>query len=270
MHSIAHALNQKEDPVQFLQTIADLASVNMDLAKAVNFPDDNVSDLRALLQGRLSKCTSYDQTINALTHLMPKELVREVVNTRKEIATYDFSKMDKSKMLDSRTLRREAEGYKNHNGLNFDPLTEDEEEPESLPPKRRKRENVSTLAVGVEDEDDVLEARAHFEEVSALVAAAAHTRPCFFCRKDGHRVRECPELQDANGGTIPFCVFCRSKDHTVNSCTSLKEHKCKKCGKKGHSGVRCPTNTCSVCGELGHRPFQCPNKRSGSKNAQGR
>ncbi|GJQ73304.1 hypothetical protein Trydic_g13675 [Trypoxylus dichotomus] len=98
---------------------------------------------------------------------------------------------------------------------------------------------------------------------------------CFNCRKSGHNLSECPNLnenmqQEMIGTGI--CFKCGSTEHTHYECKvvrtdSYKHATCFICHKQGHISRQCPDNqkglypkggACRICGDVTHLKKDCP------------
>ena len=262
--SLSTALSATKSDFEFIQTLSNLAGTTLDLRKAVSYPPESTSDLRVLVGNRLNRCSSHHQALNALTNLMPKDLVRQVETTRRETSTFDFNGMDPKSLQQSHALRQRASTMKAR--TSFTPNSEDEEE-EAVPQtdartKRRKSsrksEDLSTfeahnsvpfstaipnLEIDSDDEDRavhaVAEHLAHAESCAAFTVAALHDRSCHFCRKPDHVVRRCPDLLDESGVQRPYCPFCREAGHLVTKCPKLAITVCRICQRRGHTPTTC-------------------------------
>lgn len=97
---------------------------------------------------------------------------------------------------------------------------------------------------------------------------------CFNCRKAGHNLSECPELNKDLISTAGsgICFKCGSTEHTHFECRVVKGQefkfaKCFICQEQGHISRQCPDNAkglypkggaCRVCGDVTHLKKDCP------------
>lgn len=96
---------------------------------------------------------------------------------------------------------------------------------------------------------------------------------CFHCRKAGHMLSECPDLnKDASTNGTGICFKCGSTEHTHFECkvTKGEEFKfasCFICREQGHIARQCPDNPkglypqgggCRICGDVTHLKKDCP------------
>ena len=115
---------------------------------------------------------------------------------------------------------------------------------------------------------------------------------CYHCRKQGHAVAQCPELNASSSKEVrqenaqKICFKCGSIEHGLYQCPKLK-HKndtdlpfasCFVCHQKGHLAKHCEQNTkgiyvnggcCKNCGSNQHRATECPNKKKSKTSERG-
>ena len=283
--AISDALNAASGDFKFLQTVASMADVDLNWKAALACAPERTADLRAVLQSRLSRCTTQQEALNAMTNLMPKDLVRQVESTRRETATYEFAGLDQKGLQQSYALRQAADGLRSRGSSEFAPL--DEEEAEERPKQRRRTRATSATVSSFDhayvdsdsafehDDEFAFQGRdfpledsrddvavnaflAHAETVAVYTADARSHRGCHHCKDPSHRVKDCPKLVDEAGHRRPYCPFCRKAGHLVTACEVLKDAVCSVCRAKGHSASTCKQVVCKKCGEKGHIQWRCP------------
>ncbi|KAJ1727250.1 hypothetical protein LPJ72_006024 [Coemansia sp. Benny D160-2] len=90
---------------------------------------------------------------------------------------------------------------------------------------------------------------------------------CYLCRKQGHRVKNCPE---AVSNDVGMCYHCGSEDHTTKSCPrpgkTFPFATCYVCKQRGHLASKCKSNDnglypngggCKYCGSKQHLMRDC-------------
>jgi zinc finger CCHC domain-containing protein 9 len=76
-------------------------------------------------------------------------------------------------------------------------------------------------------------------------------RVCYKCRKPGHSVNECPQIDNDTEQGTGICYKCGSTEHSVYNCKVKVEP-----GKY-------PYAKCFICNEIGHITKQCPDNPRG-------
>ena len=257
VHNMSHLLNSAVTDVDFLQTLASLTGVPLNLSHAVHMAPTVVSDLRADLATRVARAGSAVELCNAITHLMPAELTQETASSRKTISRFDLPSLDKGNVHAQRALRRQIDRFKSADASDSD------DEPAAPPPKRartRKQDIAALEEVVDEDDENMLLSAAAQQTVAALVQSGRASSTCACCKLTGHRWNSCPELLTEGGGRDTFCPFCSTRGHVIAQCDALKNFACTTCGVKGHTRMHCPKIVCTVCKQIGHPFFRCPSK----------
>ncbi|XP_057665012.1 uncharacterized protein LOC130899246 [Diorhabda carinulata] len=107
---------------------------------------------------------------------------------------------------------------------------------------------------------------------------------CFNCRKSGHNLSECPNLekdQVSQSGT-GICFKCGSTEHTHFECKVVRSQdfkfaQCFICNEQGHIARQCPDNarglypkggSCKVCGDVTHLKKDCPQYQAQQQQLQ--
>lgn len=74
---------------------------------------------------------------------------------------------------------------------------------------------------------------------------------CFKCRKPGHMINQCPDMDKDQEQAAGICYKCGSTEHSIHQCKVRLEH-----------GVY-PYAKCFICHEIGHLTKQCPDNPKG-------
>uniref|UniRef100_A0A0A9Y4B4 Zinc finger CCHC domain-containing protein 9 n=1 Tax=Lygus hesperus TaxID=30085 RepID=A0A0A9Y4B4_LYGHE len=107
---------------------------------------------------------------------------------------------------------------------------------------------------------------------------------CFHCRKGGHNLSDCPELETKAVPVAPgsgICFKCGSTEHRLPQCkskaTTLEYATCFICGESGHLSRNCTNNPrglypdgggCKTCGDVTHYERDCPELMNRKKKAR--
>ncbi|XP_064475133.1 uncharacterized protein LOC135389095 [Ornithodoros turicata] len=104
---------------------------------------------------------------------------------------------------------------------------------------------------------------------------------CFKCRQPGHKVSDCPMMEEEIDEAVGICFKCGSTEHFSSKChveTSLENEfpyaKCFICKQGGHLSRKCPRNDkgvypkgghCNFCGAIDHFKKDCPQMERNKK-----
>lgn len=97
---------------------------------------------------------------------------------------------------------------------------------------------------------------------------------CFNCRKPGHILSQCPEVQENVDTAHDVCYRCGSTEHKAYTCKvasgkSFPFAQCFICKERGHITRECPDNSkglyprggcCILCGAVTHLKRDCPKR----------
>lgn len=111
--------------------------------------------------------------------------------------------------------------------------------------------------------------------------AREKTKVCFHCRKFGHKLSDCPEVDDKDLAKSGMCFKCGSTEHSYFDCKvsrgqDFRHAVCFVCKEQGHIARQCPLNpqgqyprggSCHFCGEVTHLRKDCPKAKEEQDSA---
>ena len=183
----------------------------------------------------LSNCHSLEESVAAISHLIPSKYIRKSISTKEETSEFDnLNSKSFEELQEMYKKKRKIDTLKSRYNHPFDEDSDEEPlEPKSEVRRSKRHKDPRVAALQCMSSEDLL---AHHEIVCNLSEQRA--RSCHRCHSSSHQWRQCPYLANGDGSRKPFCVYCKG-EHDVSSCPTLLTVKCDLCKGSGHTRRFC-------------------------------
>ena len=197
--------------------------------------------------------------------MLSKEALLKSLQTG-EIATAELASLQKDGKITKSDRRKLVKQFKKISTLSTRQVQRREVKAKKSLPKLSKVERYHKYVVGAIEEE-----RKQHE---------ANRTICLGCRKRGHFLKDCPNVQTNTLKEPEICFNCGSSEHPLRHCPHPRDGdklpfaKCFICKKTGHISKECPENAnglypkggcCHICFQKTHLVKDCPERTEEDK-----
>ena len=197
--------------------------------------------------------------------MLSKEAILKSLQ-RGEMSTAELATLQNDGKLTKSDRRKLIKQYKRLSSLSSRQVQRREVKAKKALPKLSKVERYQKYVVGSIEEE-----RKQHE---------ANRTICLGCRKRGHFLKDCPNVQTNTLKEPEICFNCGSSDHPLRRCPHPRDGdklpfaKCFICKKTGHISKECPENAnglypkggcCHICFQKTHLVKDCPERTEEDK-----